>query len=513
MTEHTVDLILRNANVLTMSPRMLGARAVAVRDGRIARVGSEEDVMSAGTARTVLDCGGKTVIPGFNDAHMHFLACAARMLSVDCSPANVSSIDDIKDRIRERAAAITSGSWIRASGYNEFYLAERCHPTRRDLDEAAPDHPVRLAHRSMHACVLNSAGLRLAGISIETEEPPGGLIDRDLQTGEPNGILFGMNSFINEKLLPPLADAELAEGVRLANRSLVSCGITSIQDATETNGYEEWRLLSGLKARGEIAPRVVMMFGIDALDEITGHGLSPRHGDHDLRLGAAKVVLDETSGRLHPPQDVLNERVMAAHRAGHQVAIHAVEEGTVEAAASALESCHTEPERRHRLEHCSVCPPPLLERLSALGAIVVTQPAFIYYSGERYLAEVPREQLPWLYRIRSFREAGLRPAASSDCPVVPCEPMAGIYAATTRQAGSGQVLSADEAIPVEDALAMYTIEAARAAFEDESRGSIEVGKLADLVVLSDDPTTMPADELRSVSVEKTIIGGAIVWER
>jgi hypothetical protein len=512
LAEHTLDLILHNANVLTMSPPMPRARAVAVRDGRIVWVGSEEDV-SAGMARAVIDCEGKTIIPGFNDAHMHFLACAARMLSVDCSPAHVSSINDIKETIRKRAAVTPYGSWIRASGYNEFYLAERRHPTCRDLDEAAPHHPVRLAHRSMHACVLNSAGLRLAGISIETEEPPGGLIDRDLQTGEPNGILFGMNSFINEKVLPPLADTELAEGVRLANRSLLSCGITSIQDATETNGYEQWRLLSGLKAQGEIAPRVVMMFGIDALDEITEHGLGPRHGDHDLRLGAAKVVLDETNGRLHPPQDVLNELVMTAHRAGFQVAIHAVEEGTVDAAAAALESCHTGSEHRHRLEHCSVCPPPLLERLSALGAIVVTQPAFIYYSGERYLAEVPKEHLPWLYRIRSFRDAGLRPAGSSDCPVVPCEPMEGIYAAATRRAESGQVLSLEEAVAVEDALAMYTIDAAHAAFEEESRGSIEVGKLADLVVLSDDPTRVPADELRSVSVEKTIIGGAVVWER
>jgi predicted amidohydrolase YtcJ len=208
--------------------------------------------------------------------------------------------------------------------------------------------------------------------------------------------------------------------------------------------------------------------------------------------------------------------VLQAHQAGFQVAIHAVEEGTVEAAATALEYCLSrslKTDHRHRLEHCSVCPPKLLRRLKSLKAVVVTQPAFIYYSGERYLSEVPEAQLRWLYRTKSFLKSGLKPAASSDCPVVQPDPLRGIYAAVTRKAENGQVLLPEEAISPEEALRLYIVAGAYASFEEHLKGSIEVGKLADMVVLSADPTGVPPEEIRDISVEKTIIGGEVVWER
>ncbi len=170
-------------------------------------------------------------------------------------------------------------------------------------------------------------------------------------------------------------------------------------------------------------------------------------------------------------------------------------------------------ERRHRLEHCSVCPPRLLRRLKAVKALVVTQPAFIYYSGERYLSDVPEAQLPWLYRTGSFVKSGLKPAASSDCPVVPCNPLVGVYAAVTRKAESGQVLSPEQAISPEEALRMYTLAGAYASFEEQLKGSIEVGKLADMVLLSADPTGVAPEQIKDIQVEKTIVGGEVVWER
>ena len=510
------DLVLYNARVLTMDTRRPTAELVAVRADRITWVGRNDDLAQFRGRARLIDCEGRAVLPGFNDAHVHVMAYAAGLLSIDCSPAAVASISDIKGKIGREARRVPPGTWIKGNGYNEFYLAERRHPTRRDLDEAAPYHPVKLTHRSLHACVLNSAALSLAGITIETPAPPGGLIDRELPTGEPSGLLFGMNSYINEQVVPPWGEGELLRGVKLANQSFLSSGITSLQDATVSNGVAEWRNFLELKRSGALAPRVTMMFGRHALVDITNAGLYSRCGDDSLRLGAVKLVLDEVRGALNPPQEEVDEGVLAAHRAGFQVAIHAVEEGTVGAAATALERCLKRvpgADHRHRIEHCSVCPPPLLERLKAIGAIVVTQPAFIYYSGERYLNEVPDTQRPWLYRTRSFLESGLHPAGSSDCPVSPCSPLVGVYAAVTRKAESGRVLSPEEAVSAREALKLYTLGGAYASFEEQQKGSIEVGRLADLIVLSADPTAVEPQKIGGLSVEKTIVGGEIVWER
>jgi len=508
------DLILYNANVLTLNRRKPRAELVVVKGDRIVWVGKNDGLGLFKGKR--IDCEGKTLMPGFNDAHIHLMSYASNLLSLDCSSASVASVSDIQALIKQQAARTPQGTWIKGVGYNEFYLAEHRHPTRRDLDQAAPHHPVRLTHRSLHACVLNSLGLALAGITIETPDPDGGLIDREPETGEPSGLLYGMNSYINEQVIPPLSDEELRQGVRLANQGLLSSGITSVQDATVRNGFEQWQTFHGFKERGDLVPRLSMMFGLHALAEFKKKGMYYCYGDSRLRLGAVKYILDETKGQLNPSQGELNEGVLQAHQAGFQVAIHAVEEGTVEAAATALEYCLIEyPKggRRHRLEHCSICPPPLLRRLKAVKALVVTQPAFIYYSGERYLSDVPDIQLPWLYRTKSFLRNGLRPAGSSDCPVAPCNPLPGVYAAITRKAENGRVLSPRESISAEDALRIYTLGGAYASFEEQLKGSIEVGKLADMVLLSADPISVAPEQIKDIQVEKTIVGGEVVWER
>ena len=508
------DLVLHNANVLTLNRRRPRAELVAVKHDKIVWVGRNADIELFTGKR--IDCGGKTLVPGFNDAHIHIMAYASNLLSIDCSPASVASIPDIQEKIRQQAERTPRGTWIKGAGYNEFYLAERRHPNRHDLDRVAPYHPVKLTHRSLHACVLNSLGLTLAGVSVETPDPQGGLIERELGTGEPSGLLFGMNSYINEQVIPPLSERELRQGIKLTNRSFLSSGITSVQDATIRNCFEQWETFRKFKKSGELVPRISMMLGLHALDDFKQRRLHYGYGDNGLRLGAVKFTLDETRGRLNPSQEELNEGVLRAHQAGFQVAIHAVEEMTVQTAAVALENClrrSRKADRRHRVEHCSICPPKLLRRLKAVKALVVTQPAFIYYSGERYLSDVPEDQLPWLYRTGSFVKSGLKPAASSDCPVVPCNPLVGVYAAVTRKAESGQVLSPEEAISPEEALRMYTLAGGYASFEEQIKGSIEVGKLADMVLLSADPTGVAPERIKDIQVEKTILGGKVVWER
>jgi len=508
------DLILKNANVITLDPRQPTAELVAIKGDKIWLVTNNEKLESVKGAKTrVIDCQGKTVVPGFNDAHCHIFSFIRNLLSLDLSPSSVSSIAEIKAAIRQRVQNTSPGKWLNADGYNEFYLAEKRHPNRWDIDEVAPKHPVILAHRSLHACVLNSLALSLAGITIETPDPVGGLIDRDLNTGEPTGLLFEMLGYIREKVAPPLTEEELAEGMTLASQHYLAYGITSLQEATVSNDFNRWQTLHQFKDK--LKSRVSMMFGIDAIGQFQEAGLAMGAGDSQLRLGGVKIMLSEVTGQLHPPQPELNEQALGAHRAGFQLAIHAVEPSTVETAISALEYAHShspEAGRRHRLEHCSVCPPRLLERLSRLRAIVVTQPPFIYYSGERYLAQVPTSQLPWLYRIKSFLDSSLVVAGSSDSPVVPDNPLVGICAAVTRQAESGQQLLPQECIPAEQALALYTINAAYASFEEGVKGSITPGKLADIAVLSDDPTQIPPEQIKDIRVEMTIIGGKVVWE-
>lgn len=507
----SADLILHNAKVITLDPKQPRAELIAIKDGKILGVGKKDALeLFKGTRTKLLNCQGKTIVPGFNDAHCHPLAYAASLLSVDCGPSSVRSIAELRARIRTRAEQTPQGDWIRAAHYNEFYLGR--HPARWDLDEAAPYHPVKLSHHSGHACVLNSLALQMMGISRETPEPPGGLIDRDLETGEPNGLLLEMNPWV-EKAMPPLSEEELEKGVRLANKQYLSCGITSLQDATWTDSVERWQIFHQLKERGKLASRVSMMIGYDELQQSRERGLA---SDEQVRLGAVKIVLDETTGSLNPPEEELNRQVLEAHKAGFQIALHAIEENVLRAAIASLENAlhhFSRANHRHRIEHCSVCPPPLLQRLKGAQIAVVTQPPFLYYSGERYLATVSKKDLKWLYPIGSFLSYGLETAASSDSPVVPHNPVIGIYAAVTRTTEQGQTLSPQECISALEALKMYTLKGAYVAFEEETKGSLAPGKVADLVVLSDDLTQVPPQGIKEIQVLMTLIGGRVMWEK
>ncbi len=510
------DLILHNANVITMDPARPAADLVAVKGNKIRLVAAGDRLGEVRGAKTkVIDCQGKAVVPGFNDAHCHIFGFIRRLRSIDLGPASVSSIADIKAAIRRQAQGIPAGNWLTGSDYNEFYLAEKRHPNRFDLDEAAPHHPVVIFHRSLHACVLNSMALSLAGITSKTPEPPGALIERELSTGEPSGLLFEMMGYLREKALPPLSTAESAETIALVNEHYLSMGITSLQEASAANDYARWQTLKRFKDSRQLASRVAMMFGFGALPQFQERGLAFGSGDAQLRLGGVKIVLNETRGNLEPPLAELEKQALDIHQAGFQLAIHCVEPGTVEAAIAALEHIASQSSlvgRRHRLEHCSECPPQLLERLRKLEAMVVTQPPFIYRSGQRYLATIPPKRQRWLHRIRSFLDAGLVVAGSSDWPVAPDNPLVGIYAAVTRRAQSGQELLPEEKVSVQQALAMYTASAAYASFEEDSKGSIAGGKLADMVVLSADPLLSLPEQLKDIKVEMTIIDGRVVWE-
>ena len=502
-------LVLVNANVLTLESSTPRADTVLVNDGRITWVGDQVQFSPSLVANaTVIDCGGQTVVPGFIDAHCHILAYAASLEAVDCSPSNVSSIGDIIREIGRRASATPCGEWIRATGYSEFDLREKRHPTRQDLDLASRQHPVRLNHRSGHACVLNSLALERVGIASDFEEPKGGTVGRDLVTGEPNGLLLEMDSWLEDRI-PPLDEFSLRKAAGEAGRRFLSQGVTSVTDATASNSLERWSILRRFRADGDFAPALHMMPGYRQLAEFEESKLLHGYSDDLSTLGHAKLVLSLTSGRLAPDPVTLRDLVAAAHSHGFPVAIHAVEADAVTAAAEAL-AANRARGLRDRIEHASECPPDALEAMLKAQPVVVTQPGFLRESGDRYLAEFD-DDARWLYRFKTFIDKGIVLAASSDAPVTVPNPLLGIHAAITRQSDSGATVGPNEKLTAKQALTMHTRNAAYAVGSERETGTIAVGKRADLAVLSRDPTQLEPDALLEMAVTLTIVNGEVVW--
>ena len=537
-------LILTNARVLTMEAGQPTAEAVALTGEIIVGVGSCRDMAGFRGPRTrVIDCRGLTLLPGFVDAHCHLLAQAASLMGVDCGPDSVASIKELERAIAHRAGSTAPGYWIRGFGYDDLALIERRHLTRWDLDRATPDHPVRLDHRSGHATAFNSLGLARAGIHRDTPDPVEGVIVRDQVSGEPTGLLLELAGFIRQRLGNVREEAEFQDGVARLNRLLLQYGITSVLDAGPNNDPDRWNTFQGLTRAGLPALRVTMMAGATKLAEFQDAGLGWGSGDDDLRLGHAKLMLTMTTGSMHPSNCDLEETVARCHRLGFPVAIHAVEQEAVQAAADAIRTSPSiqmrapgdpreldcgrelpfalEPAEnlrpRDRIEHCSECPPELLELVKVSGAVVVTQPGFIYWNGDGYLERGAPELTSCLYSVGGLVGRGVPVAFGSDAPVTDPSPWHGVYSAVTRYTRAGNRLPSEQEqyrhqrVSVLSALRMYTLAGAFAEGSETRKGSICVGKLADLVLVDADPREVPHRELLNIRGALTVLGGRVVW--
>ena len=461
------------------------ADSVAVTEGRIAAVGGGIPA----TAR-VVDCRGGVLLPGFIDPHVHLLAAAAMRRSVDCSPRAVRSIRDIQERLAQ-AARDRSAGWVRATGYDETALAEGRHPTRWDLDAAVAERPVRLLHRSGHAAVLNSAALALAGISISSAEPPGGVIDRRTGDGEPTGLLIDMDAVI-ERSVPPLPFGELVLGMQALNAALLRAGVVAVQDLTHQNDADRLALLDRVWNAAGVGPK---RLPAATQPEVLGGG-------------PVKLMLAEAGGISRQQRDAAVRAVARAHAAGRQVAVHAVTELGVRTALDAIEQAlYRSPrsDHRHRIEHAAVCPPDLAARAASLGVVVVSNPAFLFESGDRYRSTVPAGELPHLYAAGDLAAAGVVVAAASDTPVAPPSPLADVRSAIRRESRSGAALPGT---PVDraTALAMVTRNAAFAAFAEAEFGSIAPGRPGHLVLLDRRP-----DHDQPPTLWWTMVGGTILY--
>lgn len=498
------------------------AQAVAVSGDRIVAVGENADILRLAAANTKLvDCQGLTLLPGFIDAHCHLLALARTLHDLDFRPKNARSISALQELVRKAARRVAAGEWVRGHGYDDTSLSDKRHPTRWDLDQVAPDHPVRLDHRSGHATVLNSLGLQLAGIHLETLDPVDGVIERTKETGEPTGVLFEMASFLRQRLGNTRGKTDLEVGVRAASRRLLGYGVTSVQDAGADNGLQRWDTFQQLQSSSALTPRVTMLVGAQCLGEFIEEGMLWGDGSHHLRLGHVKVMLTLTTGALTPHQEGLDKLVQLAHRTGFPVAVHCIEQEAVRAAAKVLGKhpfSKTDPTNlipKDRMEHCAEGPPDLVDLIRHSGAAVVTQPGFIYWNGPNYRASVAEELQPHLYPAGALHRAGVAVAFGSDAPVIDPNPWPGIHSAATRLTHDGRPVcneSANQAIDLDSALHLYTLAGAGVEGTATDKGSITPGKLADLVLVDIDPLATDPDCVKDVQAVVTMLNGRVVFE-
>jgi predicted amidohydrolase YtcJ len=524
------DLVLYNANILTVDAAQPRAQAVAIAGGRFFAVGSNDDVrrLAKAGARQV-DIGGYTVVPGFIDAHTHPSYAGIRHLRwVDC---DLRSIADIQKAIRERAAKTPAGDWVIGFKYDDTKTSEGRKLTRGDLDAAAPAHPVFVEHRGGHTAYVNSLALRRTEVSDATADPQGGKFDRDPANGHLTGGLRENATAPFRKLIPTtFTRDEMRQGVKLIAQMMVRTGVTSVHDA-EADPAD---LLAYQDAReaGELSFRVYCFMQYQFLDRMTAAGIRTGLGDDWLRVGAVKLVCDgsisERTARLTQPyvgrpndygilvnsEEELYANARKAHEAGWQIGTHANGDAAIDIMLRIYERLQREMPRRdprYRLEHCTVVNPALIGRIRALGAIPTPFSTYVYYHGEK-MREYGAERLDWMFAVRSFLDAGIRVTQASDYPPGPFEPMMALRSEVTRTDSHGNVWGARQRVTVEEALRVGTLNGAYASFEEDRKGSITAGKLADLVVLGQDPLKVDPMSLIEIPIERTMAGGRWVYE-
>jgi predicted amidohydrolase YtcJ len=524
------ELILHNGNIWTVNAAEPRAEAIAISRGRFLAVGSNRDVLNlAGAGIQKVDLGGKTVLPGFIDAHSH-PADAGRLhlRMVDC---DLRSIQAIQAALRERAAKTPAGEWVLGFKYDDTKTEEGRALTIADLDAAVPDHPVHIQHRGGHTAYANSSAFRKAGIDEKTPDPPGGQISHDPTTGKLSGrVAESANDYFDKVIPLNFTRDDCREGVKLISKMLARTGITS---ATEAQGTpQDLRAYQDARDSGELLYRAYCFINYHYLNAMIEAGVRTGLGDEWVRVGAVKLVCDgsisERTARLSTPYEgrpndygilVMTEDEMyavgrKAHLAGWQIGTHSNGDVGIDQTLRVYERLQRESPRRDprfRLEHCTVVNDDLIRRIKALGAIPNPFSTYVYYHGEK-MRDYGPERLDRMFAVRSFLDAGIRVTQASDYPPGPFEPMMALQSSVTRTDSKGNLWGPKQRITVEEALRVGTLHGAYASYEEGLKGSIAPGKLADLVVLGRDPTREDPSRLIQIPVERTMVGGRWVFE-
>jgi predicted amidohydrolase YtcJ len=517
------DLIVLNARVYTIDQALPRAEAFAVKNGRFVAVGSNADIRNQeNRSAQVIDAEGLTVVPGFIDAHCH----PSGVRELTGVNVNLRTVEEVKAVLRQKAAETPPGYWVTGYMYDDTKLDRPVR--RRDLDEAAPNHPASVGHRGGHTGVYNSKAFELAGVTAETPDPAGGRFYRE------NGELTGKvaerarGAFSGVGRREPTTRDMSQAGVKFISEQMTKAGITSVHQTG--GGRSSLVALQDAYRAGEMRFRMYLLPRGRLYETLKESGVRTGYGDEWLRIGAVKHGADgsasERTMRMSTPyvgrpddygiltmsQEEIHEAVEDAHRNEWQIGIHANGDVTIDMVLNAYERVQQmwpRPDPRHRIEHCTLVNPDLLRRIKAVGAIPTPFYTYVYYHGDKW-AEYGEEKVRWMFAHRSFLDYGIRVAPASDYMPGPYEPLMALQSLVTRTDFRGHEWGLNQRITVDEALRICTQNGAYASFEEDLKGSITLGKLADFVILGEDPHDVDPNSLKDIEVVRTVVGGRMM---
>ena len=529
------DLIITNAKIWTVDKSLPLAQSVAVLGDRIVAVGSSADVNAWRGANTkLIDAGGKLLIPGFNDAHVHFVSGGQQLDNIQLN--NATSSEEFARRIAERAKITPKGEWILGGNWDETKWNPPDMPTKEMIDAVTPDTPVFVSRYDGHMGLANSVALRLAGITAKTADPPGGTVVRDAQ-GNPTGALKDAATDYMDKVIPPLSHDQRVKVVKRALEHAASLGVTSVQHMVAS--YEDITVYSELLQRGELTTRIYAAPLITHVDDQAKLGIGHAFGGPYLRIGALKAFADGSLGsgtayfyepflnqgnnrgllsdEMHPIS-LMRDRMMKADAAGLQICTHAIgDEGisTILDLYADVIKAHGDADRRFRIEHAQHMAAKDFDRFAQMHVIASVQPYHAIDDGRFAESHIGHDRASRTYAFRTFLDHGVRLAFGTDWEVAPLNPLLGVYAAVTRATLDGKNPNGwfpEQKLTVAEAIEAYTMGSAYAEFQEKEKGSITPGKLADMVRLSDDIFSIESEKIRDVKVLNTFVGGKLVWD-
>jgi predicted amidohydrolase YtcJ len=524
------DLIVVNARVLTSDPALPKAQAFAVRDGKFLAVGSSADIRNlAGPNTRVINASGMTVTPGFIDAHCH----PSGVGELYSANANVRSKAALLENLKKRAAVTAPGFWVEGFMFDDTKLSDATPLVRQDLDSVSTQHPIIVAHRGGHTAWYNTLALTLAGITRDTPDPEHGRYFRDA-SGELTGraaenALEIIGKAGKYEVFTPEAERERARlGMKHISKLLTAAGLTSVCDVQAD--AEHIRAFEDARAGGDLRHRAYTMVRRDVYPKMRDAGLYTGLGDDWIRIGGVKFVADGSAsertmrmstpyvgttdyGILNMTQQEIHDQVEDAHRHSWQVGIHANGDVAIDMVLQAYERVLAKwphPDRRHRIEHCTLVTPDLVRRIKATGSIPTPFWTYVYFHGEKW-SNYGDEKLSRMFAHRSFLDAGITVPGASDYNPGPFEPLMAIQSMVTRKDYRGREWGPNQKVTVDEALRIATINGAYSSYEEKVKGSVTAGKLADFVMLEKDPHEVDPNAIKDIRIVETVVGGKTMY--
>ncbi|MGY3189187.1 putative amidohydrolase YtcJ [Lysinibacillus sp. TE18511] len=536
VTKVEAEVVFINGEVITVDQKNTVTEAVAVKDNRIIFVGLNSEVNSfIGEKTSVIDLQGKTLLPGFIDSHIHLTYYGLNQLAINCKAEHIDSIKVLLDDLKKKSLETPKGEWIRAFGFNETAVKEMRYPTIDELNSISVEHPIMISRTCNHISVLNSKALELAQINENTPDPDGGVIERDLEGKLTGKLIEAANMEMSD--VARHTEDEQRQAVKIASDHFIASGLTSVHDAGG-QGPDSFRILQQAVKSRDIRVRVYAMIcqinnSQEFVHKMMESGVVTGTGDERFKVGPAKMFTDGSStgptiatrkpydsdpnnyGILYQSEEEIYEVLGEAHKKGYQLTVHAQGDKAIEMYLNCVEKAIEESPRtnhRHRIEHAGISSPDLQERMKKLGIIPIPNPPFPYEFGEIYVRHYG-DRVQHMYAARDYIDQGIIAAGGSDAPVTDINPLLGIHVAVNRKSQSGMDIGSSQCISVMEAIKLYTWNGAYASFEEDIKGSIEVGKLADLVVLNDSILNVSPDQIKDLKVEKTMIDGEIIYSK